>query len=86
MTITSNKGEGVLMEATGTAANPTWIKDGDPSTILGNDLTLPITDVDQGDEGVYECYNNGDRSAQTQAIMRLIIRGIYNVNKKHRKC
>ena len=36
---------------------------------------VTIENVRKADEGIYECYNDGDREEAKHAIMRLIVRG-----------
>ncbi len=37
--------------------------------------SVDITNVRKADEGIYECYNDGQREMGVHAIMRLIVRG-----------
>ncbi|CAH1242707.1 ANGPT2 [Branchiostoma lanceolatum] len=78
-TITANTGDPVTLQMvqkssrTGTLE---WRKGGVGGTVLTgqNGLNLTIASVQSSDEGIYECYYQGD-TERKQGIMRLIVRG-----------
>ena len=53
-----------------------WSHNGGPSIKEweGN-IKVTIPNVRKADEGIYECYKDGDREEARHAIMRLIVRG-----------
>ncbi|XP_066297938.1 uncharacterized protein [Branchiostoma lanceolatum] len=78
-TVTANTGDPVTLQMvqkssrTGTLE---WRKGGVGGTVLTgqNGLSLTIASVQSSDEGIYECYYQGDTDRK-QGIMRLIVRG-----------
>ncbi|XP_035696822.1 uncharacterized protein LOC118430220 [Branchiostoma floridae] len=78
-TVTANIGDPVTLQMvqkssrTGTLV---WRKGGIGGTVLTgqNGLSLAIASVQSSDEGIYECYYQGDTDRK-QGIMRLIVRG-----------
>ncbi|CAH1242711.1 FCN1 [Branchiostoma lanceolatum] len=78
-TVTANTGDPVTLQMvqkssrTGTLE---WRKGGVGGTVLTgqNGLNLTIASVQSSDEGIYECYYQGD-TERKQGIMRLIVRG-----------
>ncbi|XP_066298937.1 multiple epidermal growth factor-like domains protein 6 [Branchiostoma lanceolatum] len=78
-TVTANTGDPVTLQMvqkssrTGTLE---WRKGGVGGTVLTgqNGLSLTIASVQSSDEGIYECYYQGD-TERKQGIIRLIVRG-----------
>ena len=54
-----------------------WSHNGGPSiTECNGKSKVTIENVRKADEGIYECYKDGDREQAKHAILRLIVRGI----------
>ncbi|XP_078692944.1 angiopoietin-1 receptor-like [Branchiostoma floridae x Branchiostoma belcheri] len=78
-TVTASLGDPVMLQMV-QKSNRTgiieWRKGGAGGTVLigQNGLSLTIASVQSSDEGIYECYYQGD-TERKQGIMRLIVRG-----------
>ena len=75
-TITTSVGESVNLEVQTDLTDLRWSYNGGPSiTEWEEKKKVTIENVRKADEGIYECYNDGDREEAKHAIMRLIVRG-----------
>ncbi|XP_078692941.1 uncharacterized protein LOC144922766 [Branchiostoma floridae x Branchiostoma belcheri] len=77
-TVTASLGDPVtlqMVQKSGRTGTLEWRKGGVGGTVLTgqNGLSLTITSVQESDEGIYECYYQGDTDRK-QGIMRLIVR------------
>ncbi|CAH1242709.1 MEGF10 [Branchiostoma lanceolatum] len=78
-TVTANTGDPVTLQMVQKSSRTgilDWRKGGVGGTVLTgqNGLNITIASVQSSDEGIYECYNQGDTDRK-QGIMRLIVRG-----------
>ncbi|XP_078575206.1 tyrosine-protein kinase receptor Tie-1-like [Branchiostoma floridae x Branchiostoma japonicum] len=78
-TATANTGDPVtlqMVQKSGRTGTLVWRKGGVGGTVLTgqNGLNFTIASVQSSDEGIYECYYQGDTDSK-QGIMRLIVRG-----------
>ncbi|XP_078694339.1 uncharacterized protein LOC144923572 isoform X2 [Branchiostoma floridae x Branchiostoma belcheri] len=78
-TVTASLGDPVtlqMVQKSGRTGTLEWRKGGVGGTVLTgqNGLSLTIASVQSSDEGIYECYYQGD-TERKQGIMRLIVRG-----------
>ncbi|XP_019619795.1 PREDICTED: uncharacterized protein LOC109466511 [Branchiostoma belcheri] len=79
-TVTASLGDPVtlqMVQKSGRTGTLEWRKGGVGGTALTgqNGLSLTIASVQSSDEGIYECYYQGDTDRK-QGIMRLIVRGV----------
>ena len=77
-TVTASLGDRVVLEVTRDTwrKSVAWNKDGDYIADWDDQTPIVIESVDADDAGIYECYYQGERSSTTQAVTRLIVRGI----------
>ena len=80
-TITTSIGESVTLEVDTDFTDLRWSHNGGPNiTNWEGRNKITIDNVRKGDEGIYECYNDGEREEAKHAIMRLIVRGTKRIN------
>ena len=74
-TKTTSIGDSVDLEVETDFTNLRWSHNGGPNiTNWAGRNKVNIDNVRKADEGIYECYNDGEREEAKHAIMRLIVR------------
>ena len=62
-----------------TNVNVRWKHHVDAIDGWNNQLTVSIPSVVQSDEGIYSCFMDGQEDQQRHGIMRLIVRGLFDI-------